>query len=164
MISGLFFFLPFSPLVNIFPLFQSSSKSPAILPQSKATGRNVLIDTGNARQWRSLWSALTYLIQEEPRGLALAVRVARSFIDESPFFLMLGDNLIEGALRRNCSLTLASRSVGLLLTDTNWMPNSNESFPFAHFGSRTAAHSSFNNAPLPLYAQRNFSPHCFSFC
>jgi len=42
--------------------------------------------------------SLHYIMQEEPLGLAYAVNAARSFINEAPFFLMLGDNLIEGAL------------------------------------------------------------------
>ncbi|TCZ80811.1 hypothetical protein E0485_00510 [Paenibacillus albiflavus] len=42
--------------------------------------------------------SLTYIMQEEPLGLAYAVKAAHSFINEAPFFLMLGDNLIEGAL------------------------------------------------------------------
>lgn len=44
-------------------------------------------------------ASLTYLIQEQALGLADAVKSAKSFIQDEPFFLMLGDNLIEGSLK-----------------------------------------------------------------
>jgi len=38
---------------------------------------------------------LTYIVQEEPKGLAHAVSCAERFIDSSSFLLYLGDNLFE---------------------------------------------------------------------
>lgn len=42
--------------------------------------------------------ALTYLYQNEPKGIADAVAVAEAFIQESDFVLMLGDNLVKEPL------------------------------------------------------------------
>jgi len=42
--------------------------------------------------------AFTYIVQEEPRGLADAIRVARPFLGDEPFVMYLGDNLIGGGL------------------------------------------------------------------
>lgn len=43
------------------------------------------------------WNAsLTYLLQDEARGLADAVKSAQTFMADSPFLLMLGDNLYDG--------------------------------------------------------------------
>jgi len=42
----------------------------------------------------------TYIRQEEPRGLADAIRVARPYLGDEPFVMYLGDNLIGGGLSR----------------------------------------------------------------
>lgn len=41
---------------------------------------------------------LTYITQEQPAGLAHAVKVAQPFLGNAPFVLYLGDNLVEGNL------------------------------------------------------------------
>ncbi|MHA6531673.1 sugar phosphate nucleotidyltransferase [Paenibacillus sp. BAC0078] len=50
---------------------------------------------GDGGRWNA---SLTYLLQKEAKGLADAVRSAQSFMADSPFLLMLGDNLYEGDL------------------------------------------------------------------
>ncbi|MFF2015091.1 sugar phosphate nucleotidyltransferase [Paenibacillus sp. NPDC058177] len=50
---------------------------------------------GDGGQWNA---SLTFLLQKEAKGLADAVKSAQSFVADSPFLLMLGDNLYEGDL------------------------------------------------------------------
>ena len=39
---------------------------------------------------------VTYLVQGDPKGLAHAVLVAREYLGDEPFLMVLGDNLLEG--------------------------------------------------------------------
>src|SRR3712207_631314 len=41
---------------------------------------------------------LTYVLQEEPAGLAHAALTAEPFLDGDPFVMYLGDNLLQGGI------------------------------------------------------------------
>jgi len=56
------------------------------------TGEDIKREIGDGRKWDV---NISYIMQEQPLGLAHAVKVARDFLKEEPFLMFLGDNMLR---------------------------------------------------------------------
>jgi glucose-1-phosphate thymidylyltransferase len=66
---------------------------------SPETGRAIRESVGDGRHWQV---RIEYIVQDQPLGLAHAVKIGQRFLGTDPFVMYLGDNLIGSGIRRYC--------------------------------------------------------------
>src|SRR3954451_305114 len=76
------------------------------------TGAEIREAAGDAAR---LGVGITYIVQDEPAGLAHAVLTAEPFLGESPFVMYLGDNLLQGGMRELVGNFRENRPEALIL-------------------------------------------------
>ena len=76
------------------------------------TGDEIRAAAGDGSQFGV---AITYIVQDEPAGLAHAVLTAEPFLGASPFVMYLGDNLLQGGMEDLVAQFRAGAAEALIL-------------------------------------------------
>lgn len=78
------------------------------------TGEDIKREMGDGSKWDV---DIQYILQEEPLGLAHAVKVARDFLQDESFLMYLGDNLLKNSINQyRESFEKGSKQAFVLLT------------------------------------------------
>jgi glucose-1-phosphate thymidylyltransferase len=81
------------------------------------TKEEVMSTVGNGERWKI---RIEYIPQEAPLGLAHAIKIAKGYLDNEPFIMYLGDNILKDNLHSLVSQFEKSHSHALiLLTEVN---------------------------------------------
>jgi len=76
------------------------------------TGDEIRAEAGDGTRFGV---SITYIVQDEPLGLAHAVLTAEPFLGEAPFVMYLGDNLLQGGIEDLVAAFRSSRPDALIL-------------------------------------------------
>lgn len=76
------------------------------------TGEEIKETVGSGERWGV---QITYILQEEPLGLAHAVLTAEPFLASAPFVMYLGDNLLQGGIEELVAAFRAGEPDALIL-------------------------------------------------
>jgi len=79
---------------------------------SPEKGHQIKQSLGNGDKWQA---KLTYILQDTPAGLAHAVIAARNFLQNDPFLMFLGDNLIQGGISQLIEQFLKEQAHSVIL-------------------------------------------------
>lgn len=77
-------------------------------------------ETGDAvkavvNRWCPSDVTITFILQDQPAGLAHAVKIAKDYLQEAPFVMYLGDNLIQNDLKAMVDAFLADSADAYIL-------------------------------------------------
>ena len=76
--------------------------------------RNEIISA--VEEANAVWNIkIEYIYQEEPLGLAHAVKISKDYLGEEPFVMYLGDNLVKGGIRKFVNKFLEDRGANAQL-------------------------------------------------
>lgn len=79
---------------------------------SPETGLQVKRSLGSGEKWQA---RITYILQNQPSGLAHAVKTALPFLKDSPFLMFLGDNLVQNGVKQVVKRFIAEKPQALVL-------------------------------------------------